>query len=407
MTLEHFDTILAFVLVITGVSLLITALNQMVSAVLGLRGTHLRWGIKTLLANMDPSLQAHAEEISKQVLHHPLISDSTFSKFGSRLFSRWKLANAIRKDELIEILKLLVKQPPGSSRTSAKEPWASALEKALDELDPQAANDVVLVAKEVKRLFPNDPAKVEQLVGPLMDSAADLSTKISQWFDSVMDRSSQRFALEMRVWTIVFAVIVAFGLQLDAFSLFTRLSTDAQLRAQVLASSDALTKHADELGSQKSTNASPAVYILAMKQLIADYTNELTGFAVPAGFATQESATNWLAGQLKKQNIPDPDNQWVQKYQDLIPEARLRAASDNLNSLISDKLIFTFVPSPYPAPFYREWYPGNRVFWGIIASAVLLSLGAPFWFNVLKGFSNLQPVVAKKEKDEVAAGGAA
>jgi hypothetical protein len=406
MTLEHFDTILAFVLVITGVSLLITALNQMVSAVLGLRGTHLRWGIKTLLANMDPSLQAHAEEISKQVLHHPLISDSTFSKFGSRLFSRWKLANAIRKDELVEILKLLVKQPPGSSPTSAKEPWATALEKALDELDPQTANDVVLVAKEVKRLFPNDPAKVEQLVSPLMDSAADLPTKISQWFDSVMDRSSQRFALEMRVWTIVFAIIVAFGLQLDAFSLFTRLSTDAQLRAQVLASSDALTKHAEQLGLQ-SSNASPAVYILAMKQLVADHTNELNGFAVPVGFATMEGATNWLAAQLKKQNIPDPDNQWVQKYQDLIPEARVRAASDNLNSLISDKLIFTFVPSPYPNPFYRDWSVRSRVFWGIFASAVLLSLGAPFWFNVLKGFSNLQPVVAKKEKDEVAGEGAA
>src|SRR5689334_10999666 len=118
MTLEHFDTILAFVLVITGVSLLITALNQMVSAVLGLRGTHLLWGVKTLLANMDPNLQAHAAEISKQVLHHPLISDSTFSKFGSRWVSRWKLANAIREDELIDILKLLVKQPPSGSPTS-------------------------------------------------------------------------------------------------------------------------------------------------------------------------------------------------------------------------------------------------------------------------------------------------
>jgi hypothetical protein len=53
MTLEHFDTILAFMLIITGVSLIITILNQMVSAFLGLRGTHLRWGIKTLLARIN------------------------------------------------------------------------------------------------------------------------------------------------------------------------------------------------------------------------------------------------------------------------------------------------------------------------------------------------------------------
>src|SRR5437899_9791407 len=99
MTLEHFDTILAFVLIITGVSLFITALNQMVSAFLGLRGTHLRWGIKTLLFNLDSNLQPHAEQISEQVLHHPLISDSTFSRFQTGLFSRWKLATAIDKTE--------------------------------------------------------------------------------------------------------------------------------------------------------------------------------------------------------------------------------------------------------------------------------------------------------------------
>src|SRR5438132_6340124 len=89
MILEHFDTIFAFVVIITSVSLLVTTLTQMASALLGLRGTNLRWGIKTLLANVDPKLARHAEAIAEKVLHHPLISDSTLSRFKLGLVRRW------------------------------------------------------------------------------------------------------------------------------------------------------------------------------------------------------------------------------------------------------------------------------------------------------------------------------
>jgi hypothetical protein len=33
-------------------------------------------------------------------------------------------------------------------------------------------------------------------------------------------------------------------------------------------------------------------------------------------------------------------------------------------------------------------------FWGMATSAALLSLGAPFWFNLLKTLSNLRPILA-------------
>src|SRR5436190_17870900 len=113
MTLEHFDTVIGFVVILSGVSLLVTTLIQMVSALFGLRGSNLRWGIETLLTQLDPNLEAHAAEISREVLHHPLISDSTFSGFRLKLLQRWRFASAIRKDELIEILHMLA-QPPVS-----------------------------------------------------------------------------------------------------------------------------------------------------------------------------------------------------------------------------------------------------------------------------------------------------
>jgi len=60
------------------------------------------------------------------------------------------------------------------------------------------------------------------------------------------------------------------------------------------------------------------------------------------------------------------------------------------------------VPDPYP-PFASYWAPTWQHFWGTLASAALLSLGAPFWFNLLKDLSNLRPTLAKKQAQEAGA----
>ena len=121
MTLEHFDTVLSFVVIIAGVSLLVTVLTQIVSALFGLRGTNLRWGIQTLLETADPNLaktpdakekKSFAEMISQEVLQHSLISDSTLSDVEKGIPDRWTLATAISKDQLIDILHRLSDETP-------------------------------------------------------------------------------------------------------------------------------------------------------------------------------------------------------------------------------------------------------------------------------------------------------
>jgi len=393
MTLEHLDIIFAFVLIITGVSLLITALNQAASALLGLRGTQLRWAITTLLQNTDPRLKPHARDIAEQVLHHPLISDSTFSGFERKFLARWKLANGVRKGELVEILRLLAERPtqPGE----AQPVWQARLKESLDQLDPQAADDIAQVVAAAQKLFPDDTARLQRLVTPMVDAAAALPGRIDQWFDAVMDRSSQRFALHMRIWTVIFAFVLAFGLQLDAFSLFNRLATDSQLRSQVIASADALNARAEDMiGS--ATNSLPAVLGLAMKQLVSAHPEVFPAAEVPSRFDTLAAAEAWLAAELKKHGNTEPPADWARRFESLVPQARAVAAVERLNSLVSDQLVLQLVPSPYPQPIYRDWDPSRRTFWGIVASAVLLSLGAPFWFHVLKDLSNLRPVLAKK-----------
>src|SRR3954465_4442580 len=121
--LPYVDTAMGFGVVMLVVSLLITILTQIISALVNHRGSNLLWGIKTIFANIDPKqfpqLTAKADAVAQAVLTHCLISDSWFSsnKVGQwlaekvpvlgRLLKRYQLASAIRPAELKDILKHL------------------------------------------------------------------------------------------------------------------------------------------------------------------------------------------------------------------------------------------------------------------------------------------------------------
>ena len=76
---------------------------------------------------------------------------------------------------------------------------------------------------------------------------------------------------------------------------------------------------------------------------------------------------------------------------------QLKAQVAGLQKTMQDTEL-RLIPEPYPGPF--AYHLGDRHFWGVLASAALLSLGAPFWFNALKTMSSLRPIVASKEEQE-------
>jgi hypothetical protein len=413
MILEHLDTIIAFVVILAGVSLLVTVFTQVVSAFLGLRGTNLRWGIETLLKELDPSLKAYAATITEHVLRHPLISDSTLSMMGFKLLDRWKLASAIRKEELIEILHSLASpaQPgelrdhsgaEGDSVRRTVDPWRAALLKSFERPNQRPPDEVTRAASEMRKQLPDDSAKAGQTLAQLR-SAEQFTGSISRWFDAMMDRVSQRFVTQTRVWTILFSVAIAFALHLDAPKLLGRLSTDAEMRSRLAVSADALANRADEILLPSADDASP-VYVQAMKRLIDTHKTELGALEEPSGFTDLNGAKEWLSTHLETANIQDAER-WQQEYDLLVPQAALLKAADNLRQIWEENLAFELIPDPYPTPWYNFWTPSWSHLWGTLASAALLSLGAPFWFNALKTLSNLRPVLANKEQKEREASG--
>jgi hypothetical protein len=359
MTLKYLDILIGFTMVMLGVSLLITVLIQIISALLGLRGTNLRWGIKTLLENASLKKE-DANAIAESVLHHCLISDSTFSKFTpewnwlKKSIARWKLATAIRKDELTGILNRIA--TPADSAT------------------------------------PSDAAVA------LKGKLSQVTSHVDAWFDSIMDRVSQRFAMSTRMWTVMFAFMLAMGLHLDALALLRKLSADPVLRARLIANADAVARETSKvLAAGGETNA----FVSAIEQLKKSDPEAAKRLTNAPAYFSPETVNLWLRTQLREH----PQSQKVLAEYNLIVSSNIIARAPELMGSVAtvhDELTaagFELLPD-FKTLTWRDYSPAQAGFWGMLASAALLSLGAPFWFNGLKTFMNLRPILANEVKKE-------
>jgi hypothetical protein len=76
--LNTLDTVIAFAVIMTVVSLLITIVVQMVSAALSLRGKNLANALALTFQTIDPNLEEQAHSLANQILRDPIFSDSVW-----------------------------------------------------------------------------------------------------------------------------------------------------------------------------------------------------------------------------------------------------------------------------------------------------------------------------------------
>ncbi|MDZ7289875.1 MAG: hypothetical protein ONB44_05005 [candidate division KSB1 bacterium] len=341
--LQHLDTVLAFAAVMLGVSMLVTVLTQMINAVLGLRGRSLLWGLETLLKHADPDLEKHARKIADRILRHPLLSHT-----------QQRRATAIRREEFISLFEEVLTQKD----------FAASLKMITEKGYDQASAE----AQKVKFKAP------QQYVH-----------EIEVWFDSVMERVSERFALRSKWVSVSLAIVVAFAIHLDGIALLEKLSTDNALRTSLVQSTNLLLNRAQEVFALSSNAYTEAIFKMPFNQ------QEVQLLANPPSFSSAEAAANWIRLRLGDTNRT---RALVSAYDDTLQvilkkqTGRLAAMADSIRTDFN-KTRLVLIPNPYP-----KWPYGWREIAGMIMSCLLISLGAPFWYNVLKNLSSLRPRVA-------------
>jgi hypothetical protein len=335
--LEMLDVAIGFVTVMLVVSLIIMSLTQAISSVLALRGAKLRAGLEQLIQQTAPSLAAQARTISEEMLKHPLISDAS-----TKLAGRWKLASAIKKEELLQVLDAVIR------------------EKGLTPL-----------------------------------ASADERAALEAWFESFMTRVSQWFAMNTRWITVALAIVLAFTMHLDAVTIIKQLKNDTESRGKLVAMADSLLAQ-----DPTAVETVEKHYTEAMKDLLrgnaAKFDDGVTENSVTT-IASRPAAEAWLMANAKAAEKPA----LMEAYAKLLGD-RLQSALDKsidraktLQGQLSSAGIAIF-PSDHTSADWLEIRSAH--FWGMAASVLFLSLGAPFWFNLLKQMTQLKSVVAAKDE---------
>jgi Ni,Fe-hydrogenase III component G len=473
--LQQLDVLIGFAVVMSVVSLLITIMTQMMSALLGLRGANLADALVALILKIDPNFDQGFPGLSKnladEILTHPMTSDSAFSMTKDRgklerLFKTWKRASAIRPEEFLEVARHLAGVKDGqmisedalNQARSLTAPATAAAEGAMaavsatsggakraaviDAKDKsKAAQKVHAAFAAAKLLFAlqqhqDETPEIRHLetslpgfAGPVLEQnkarldqlkkevTATISDNVEQWFNAAQDRAQQWFATHTRVWTVVFAFVMAFLLQLDTINLFTRLSTDSELRGKLVNySQPALEKKADEVFSNTLSMAAMNREALHWLQTSNDVPDDVRTKVVPPElrFDVTADVEKWLAdgaGSNAARVVQE-----FREFQQQVARRNYDGASKDFAELSDSvsKTGFLLMPDPYPPIFARplklwswpwhwmsgQWSWGPRRLLGILASVALLSLGAPFWFNALKSLANLRPLLAKQISQE-------
>lgn len=304
MLFEQLDTVIAFAAVMLLLSLMITTAVQAVISLLGLRGRNLFWGVEQLFRQLAPrqdaAMRRHARTIASEILGHEVLAD------GANWLRRtpWGAGRWGPGGIQLEEVRLVLGQ-------AADRGFDGKLGPAVDGLLGEAAAEGLEVVDRAKSL---------------VDGA-------EKWFDTVMDAAADRFKLWSRWWTVIFAVLMAFGLQVDSVEIMRQLSTDT-VRDQVIDQIEGLNE----------------VY----SGLHAETAEDATAEAAAARLQALEEASATLEG---------------------IKQA-------------SSLTLF------HPAWSEADFEPSI----GMLMTALLLSLGAPFWYGALGKLVGFRSATSRRER---------
>jgi len=387
--LKQLDVLIGFAAVMSLVSLLITVITQWISSALDLRGKNLLSALEAMFRTLRPDLKDAGKNkafaLADAILRHPIISDS--SQSGNKR----TLASAIRPEELLSIIEkiaadstnqaaLIGKMGTIASVSALTKTKAVAGQEVTTPEIAEAARAILDALRQPSKSVADSVSALTGAIGSLSDpnvkqsaldslkalqataSAAgiDAMANTEKWLNTVEDRSRAWFSTHTQIVSGSLALIFAIALQLDVFDLYQRLGSDDKLRADLVANAGSLEVELAKIQDQANAATNkPNSAMTAGKA--ADSTNK---FDLP-----------WAATQKAMSNVMNQIN------------------------LTSKKTGFEIIPEHQT---WGDWWNGlGHHCSGIICAALLLSLGSPFWFNLLKDFTGLRSALAKQvDKDD-------
>ena len=400
--LNTLDTVIAFAVIMTVLSLLITLVVQMVSAALSLRGKNLANALALTFQTIDPTIGKYAHSLAAQILRDPIFSDSLWQKKNRSLDENaQKFIAAQRK-----LRDATLRRPDDPTR-------AEAISKAIAEANTAKA------AVTIPNVTPNrekpwgfwaipwgGPMKIATAIRPgeiyrVLQEMREMTPEEAQLLDIPKELPEKARGLVTSLH------------RLDLPALESRVKLKDIAAAAKIFAPEQQKAVLESLGSFGTTveRATTQAYDRFQRWFGSGQDRAEQWFQIHVRMVTIVAAivvsvflqldTVEIYDKLRHEPklvealvkaAPGTLEQGAAVQGQLDADAREKAFADFKEKI--DSTGFELVP----AGWFARW-PTEKLWWfnhlfGLALSAGLLTLGAPFWFNLLKNLMNLRPAVA-------------
>ena len=363
------DVAMGMVFIYLLLSLLCTATNELIELMLKKRATDLERGIRELL---QPGSESGTAGVVEKIYSHPLVNGlygGTYAKSGIagalRYVKRTQLPSYIPARNFALALMDIVM--PG---TAAGEQSGAAGATAAPTAAPSQLSALRTQLQNI------DNPQVQKALTTLIDAAAgDVArarANIEEWYNSSMDRVSGWYKRRSHIIVLVLGLLVAIAVNADSVLMVRRLASDRALRDSLVASANLYTQQTVNTNATTAPDALPP----RCAKLCAENTPE-------CGLAKMQCALN---------------SQCRDVCSDETPQCKLKKTQCEIGAL---GLPLGWSSRSDPR---LNWY-GNSFgghlrdhLFGWLLTTLALSLGAPFWFDILNKVIVIRSTVKPKEK---------
>jgi hypothetical protein len=347
------DVAIGIVFLFAMLSLLGTTITELISRAFSLRSKNLKKGLESLLN--DPDLKGLAGE----VLKHPLIAGGVAGKkdndaihsdasSGAKPAKNLKAPSYISSKTFAKVLTdiLIAKNKNAAKDDAAKDDAAKIRFNSLKGAIEKMGTDKVPGSNELKQVMLS-------LVGEAQSTIEDAEKQVAEWFDDSMDRISGWYKRNIQVCNLVVAALIVVCMNVSTVHVAQSLWTNETLRKTVVAA-------ASKINCKVPTSGKPAK----------------TGKKAKVDKTTTVVKTNETA--------PDQN-----------------ACEKSLNSIKK-----TLQPLPLGWGVYRpdastvwDWvWEIISLLFGWLITILAISLGAPFWFDLLNKLNSIRSTGRKPER---------
>lgn len=336
------DVALGLVFLYLLLSLLCTALNEMIEGGLNKRAKNLEQGLIALFSVPHPAGGATPSGVAlvKLLYEHPLINGLFAGEYkpGSRRLPSYIPARNFALAVMDLVLPAKGDAPSGTAGTTGGEVPEDSVPARLAAL---RKNLKAVAAGPVGETGVIPPGVARGLLA-LIDAAGNdldkVRKNIEDWFDSSMDRVSGWYTRRVKWISFVVGLVLAAAVNADSFAVADALARDQALRASVASAADEYAKaHAKDKAGGKPEPKTP--------EDVAREVNKIRAYGWPLGWDRDDTRT-----------MPARTVTW-----ESLPAWGLKA-------------------------------------FGWVVTAIAITLGAPFWFDVLNRLIVIRSTVKPKEK---------